>query len=171
MPILVAAVVVLAVLVVFNLFLATAVIRRLRSTATGPDPVTIEVGAPVPAFVAVRSDGARFDTESLLGHPTLVSFFSTTCRPCLAEAPELARRAGELSGRGLRVVPVLMSEGDDADGMARLLEAAGPLITEVHQGPVARAFQALATPSYVLVGADGRVAARGGRLEDCLAGR
>jgi hypothetical protein len=168
MPILAAAVIVLTVLVVIDLALTTAVIRRLRvfeanAAAARPDVIEIAIGAEVPDFRA-----AELDRATLLGRRTLLGFYSTTCAPCVAEAPELVRRGPRLAGDGITVVPVLMvPPGTDPGALAGVLAGAGPVITEPPGGPVATAFGAQATPSYVLVDPDGRVAAKG-TIDDCL---
>ncbi|MGI5237911.1 TlpA family protein disulfide reductase [Dactylosporangium sp. CA-139066] len=163
MPMLVAAVVVLTVLVVLDLVLTTAVIRRLRTyedsrSAAGapPETIRIAVGAEVPEFA--DADGRR----------TLVGFFSTTCKPCVTEAAELVRREGRLTAAGIAVVPVLTQHGEeDPNGLRTVLAAVGTVVTEAPGGPVSTAFGTRATPSYVLVDPDGRVAAKGA-FEDCL---
>jgi len=165
MPVLTAAVVILSVLVVFDLVLTTAVIRRLRAIeSTDPRQViAIAVGAAVPDFSA-----PGLDRTALLGRRTLLGFFSTTCAPCATEAPELVRRGERLAGEGIAVVPVLMvSAGTEPGPIAGVLAGAGPLVTEAPGGPVATAFGAQATPSYVLVDPDGTVAAKG-TIDDCL---
>jgi hypothetical protein len=157
MPILAAAVIVLTVLVVIDLALTTAVIRRLRvfevnAAAARPEVIEIAIGAEVPDF----------------GRRTLLGFYSTTCAPCAAEAPELVRRGPRLAGDGITVVPVLMvPPGTDPAALAGVLAGAGAVLTEPPGGPVATAFGAQATPSYVLVDPDGRVAAKG-TIDDCL---
>lgn len=174
MSILAAAVVILTVLVVVDLVLTTAVIRRLRTYEAGgpmagapPQTIELAVGAEVPEFAA-DADGSRLDRGTLLGRRTLIGFFSTTCRPCTTEASELVRREARLTADGITTVPVLMLNGGaDPNGLAAVLAGVGPVVTEPPGGAVATAFGAKATPSYVLVDPDGRVAAKG-TLEDCL---
>jgi hypothetical protein len=170
MSILAAAVVVLTVLVVVDLVLTTAVIRRLRTYESGggsvgapPETIDLAVGAEVPEFA-----GDGVDRAALHGRRTLVGFFSTTCQPCTTEAAELVRREPGLTAAGITAVPVLMMNGGtDPNGLAAVLAGAGPVVAEPPGGAVATAFGAKATPSYVLVDPDGRVAAKG-TFDDCL---
>ncbi|WP_433045876.1 peroxiredoxin family protein [Dactylosporangium sp. CS-033363] len=159
-----AAVIVLTVLVVLDLLLTTAVIRRLRTYeeragSAGParELIEISVGAEVPLA-----------EPALIGRRTLVGFFSTTCRPCVLEAAELAGRQERLAAAGIVAVPVLtMYGGTDPNGLAEALGRVGTVIAEAPGGAVVSAFGAKATPSYALVDPDGRVAAKG-TFEDCL---
>ena len=43
--------------------------------------------APVPSVMVENSKGEAFDTKSLLdeGTPMIVSFWSTSCKPCIRE--------------------------------------------------------------------------------------
>ncbi|WP_191094362.1 thioredoxin domain-containing protein [Nocardia colli] len=86
MPYVVAAVVVLAVLVVLNLLLTFAVLRRLRiheerlatPGATRPSDRDQLIGRRLPQFEAT-------------GANRLVAFFSAGCAPCVEQAAEFAR--------------------------------------------------------------------------------
>ncbi|WP_157759497.1 redoxin domain-containing protein [Cellulosimicrobium cellulans] len=174
MPVLTAAVVVLTVLVLLNLALTGAVIRRLRADAGpsadgSPRPlVDLAVGASVPAFDATGTEGETLTTADLDGGRTLLAFSSTTCAACVEHAPALAAAADGLAAAGVAVVPVLLGDADP-QGLAPVLGAAGPLVREPHGGPVSAAFGVRGTPSYVLVGPDARVLAAGGVLADVVA--
>ncbi|WP_034260896.1 TlpA family protein disulfide reductase [Actinospica robiniae] len=178
MAILTAAVILLSILVILDLVLSAAVIRRMRVYESArnapPDRGGLADGAPVPEFATTTADGAEFATASLAGARTLLGFFATSCTHCVAAAPALADRAGRLAAEGVEVVPVLtMDEVGALDGVAESMRAdlakAGTLITEPRPGPVVSAFQIRATPSYVLVGPDGKVLTSGYTVDECLA--
>ncbi|MBD5784982.1 TlpA family protein disulfide reductase [Cellulosimicrobium terreum] len=179
MPVLTAAVVVLTVLVLLNLALTGAVIRRLRvdaaaagglrESASGvvPTPLDLPVGAVVPPFAAAGEDGEILTRDDLLGARTLVAFSSTTCAACVTQAPGLVAESELLAGQGIVVVPVLVGE-DDTHDLAAKLRPAGPLVREPHGGPCSAAFGLRGTPSYALVGPDARVLAAGLVLADVV---
>ncbi|MBD8078582.1 TlpA disulfide reductase family protein [Cellulosimicrobium arenosum] len=172
MPLLTAAVVVLTVLVLVDLALTLAVVRHLRAgarpTATPvPELVGTRVGSPTPHFTASGEDGVELVAADLAGTPTLLAFFSTTCEACVEHAPALVAEVPRLAAAGIVVVPVLVGDGDPLE-LAPALRHAGPLVREEHGGEVSTAFGVRGTPSYVLLGADTRVAAAGLVLQDVV---
>lgn len=178
MAILTAAVIILSILVILDLALSGAVIRRMRvyeaAYTAPPDRGGLADGTPVPEFSTTTAKGAAFATGDLVGSRTLLGFFATSCTHCVAAAPALADRAGQLAAEGVDVVPVLTLDevgaiDGAAEGMRADLARAGGLITESRPGPVAGAFKVKATPSYVLVGPDGRVLTSGYTVDECLA--
>lgn len=169
MAVLVAAVILLGGLVVLNLLLTAAVIRRLRVLARGPypgdPPPGLPVGAEAPALAA--GDAAIAPR----GRHTLVGFLNTDCGSCRTAAPALADAARDLAaatgGTG-RAVAVVSTERQDA---AELLAALGDdvtVIVERGRGPVTDAFQVSAFPWFCLITPDGRVAAVSDTPGRCL---
>jgi hypothetical protein len=150
------AVVILTVLVVIDLALTGAVVRRLRqieAPATPPGPVA-RAGADVSRKVGSTA-------------PVLVAFLSTNCDGCIASAPVLAARTPELRERGLTVVPVLLEEAPDVHGLLPVLEQAGPVVVQGDMHDWFAAFGITAVPAYVLVD-EGRIAAADLSIDDCL---
>lgn len=151
------AVVILTVLVVVDLALTGAVVRRLRQ---------IEASATPPGEVARR--GA--DVSGKVGSTgrVLVAFFSTTCTGCIDQAPELAARTPELRERGLAVVPVLLAEAPDEHGLRPVLQKTGPVVVQADMHDWLAAFGVTVVPTYVLVD-EGRIAAADLSIDECLA--
>lgn len=97
MTILAVAVVVLAVLVLVNMSITFAALRRLREhgehLAARPDglPVAAElVGRSLPDVTVATVDGVKVTAERLRDRPWLIGFFSVTCQPCREHAPLFA---------------------------------------------------------------------------------
>lgn len=53
-------------------------------------------------------DGRKISLQSLRGRPVLVSFWATTCPPCVEELPDLIRLYQEWHPLGLELVAVAM---------------------------------------------------------------
>jgi hypothetical protein len=163
------AVAALAVVVIVDLVLSTAVVRRLRELeerigdATAPPPSGPAVGTAMPQFVT--ADGTLSQAD-LIGGDVLVGFFATGCRFCPAQAEQLAGRTGELAG--VRVVSVITEQGESDAELETSLRAAGRMITEEAPGVTMRAFGVSATPTFLLYGDDGLLTARGNELRDLL---
>jgi len=56
----------------------------------------------------VLLDGSKLSLQALRGRPVLVSFWATTCVPCVDELPDLIRLYQEWHGLGFELVAVAM---------------------------------------------------------------
>jgi thiol-disulfide isomerase/thioredoxin len=56
----------------------------------------------------VLLDGSKTTLKALRGRPVLVSFWSTTCVPCVEELPDLIRLYQEWHGLGFELIAVAM---------------------------------------------------------------
>lgn len=170
MVLLTAAVVVLTALVLIDLVLTGAIIRRLRAIETmltdgGPDGAGLAPGQPLPAFVS--GDGAVSSTD-LAGRSALIGLFSASCRHCPDQAERLAERAGELTERGVEVVSVLTVADGEPDTLGTTLGEAGRLVVEALGGAVSAAFPAEGTPTLLLFGEDGRLVTKAHAVDEVL---
>lgn len=62
--------------------------------------------APETEFVLL--DGNKLTLQSLRGRPVLVSFWATTCPPCVEELPDLIQLYKDLRPQGLEIIAVAM---------------------------------------------------------------
>jgi peroxiredoxin len=63
------------------------------------------VGQPLDlAFTAL--DGSKVSLAALKGKVVLISFWSTTCQPCLRELPELKKRRDALRPQGFEIIGI-----------------------------------------------------------------
>ena len=56
----------------------------------------------------VLLDGHKISLASLRGRPVLVSFWATSCAPCIEELPDLIRLYDEWHSRGFELIAVAM---------------------------------------------------------------
>jgi thiol-disulfide isomerase/thioredoxin len=152
----VVALVVLGLLVVANLLLTGAVVRRLAAherkfAALGPayaTPGGLAAGSKVPSFTAETVDGRTVDAGFLGDKPGVIGFFSTSCPGCLEQAPDFA--AAVASGTpGFAVVA--------GEGGAELMSAleSVPVVREPDSGgPIGTGFGIDTFPSFFVVEGD-----------------
>ena len=168
------AVAVLTALVLIDLVLSGAVIRRLRDTEkqlveiTTPPETGMTPGEPMPDFVSSDGDLSR---PNLVNIPTLLCFFSASCRHCPVQAERLAERADEIAGRGITVVSILAVSEGDADELTPLLQKAGRLISGTGSGELMSTFKAEATPTFLLFDQHGVLSANEHSIDEVLGGK
>nr|BFE56114.1 hypothetical protein GCM10020063_006400 [Dactylosporangium thailandense] len=148
--VLLVAVLLLALLTVFNLVLVLGVIRRLRAFEgrpdAGPPMLTASAGTRVGDFTSSTVDG-REVSRGGLGSRALVGFFSTTCPACHERLGDFRAAAARHAGAAFAVVV------RDGGAVEPMLAGLGdtPVVVEDPEGPVASAFAVQGFPAFVLV--------------------
>jgi thiol-disulfide isomerase/thioredoxin len=62
--------------------------------------------APPPETEFTLLDGRKVTLRSLRGRPVLISFWATTCRPCVEELPDLIRLYNDWHALGFELIAV-----------------------------------------------------------------
>jgi hypothetical protein len=167
MPHLVAAVVVVGVLCVFNLLLTYGVIRRLREHTkllsyrpAGLPDIIVGAGSMVGAFSASTIDGDLLSVDDL-ATGTMVGFFSPGCSACGEQLPKFVdAAAAHPCGQG-HVLAVVIGSEDDAKEYVSSLLLKARVVVQPHGSEIEKAFAVKGYPSFALVGADGVVTVSG----------
>jgi thiol-disulfide isomerase/thioredoxin len=121
-----------------------------------------------PAFELVTFAGEAYSKESLKGQPTLLVFWAPWCKVCQRELPLLGQFYQQERPTQLRVVSIGFA--DTRTNVEAFVKArAGVFVFPTaydEERWVAQAFKVNATPTYVLVDAQGNIALahRGGGL-------
>ncbi|MFI5488656.1 TlpA family protein disulfide reductase [Micromonospora echinaurantiaca] len=166
MSYLVAAVVVLAVLCVFNLLLSFGAIRRLRQHTEllnrprhepGERDLVRPVGSAVGEFVATTVDGDPVSRESV-GAAALIAFFSVHCPACRERKPDFLAGAPAYAAAGWTVLAVVVGDPAESAALVTELRPSGAVLVEDVGGPVGEAFSLTGYPAFVLV-RDSRIVA------------
>lgn len=112
--------------------------------------------APDVAFTPL-AQGPRHLTE-LRGRPVLVSFWATTCPPCVEELPDLRRLYEAMQPRGLELLAVAMPYDPPlyVEKFTHRHELPWPVILDV-DGTVSRSFGVAHVPTAFLIGPGGEI--------------
>jgi peroxiredoxin len=127
--------------------------------APGPLDIGLPIGTPAPDFELPGITGQKRSLKSLLagGKDLVLIFTSPWCKSCEVVAGNLTRWKYEMSG-----LPniVLVSRGAAKDNLNKLkgFDASSILLQE--KSEVAAAYDCSATPTAVLIGADGLIASQ-----------
>jgi peroxiredoxin/uncharacterized membrane protein YphA (DoxX/SURF4 family) len=156
-----------ACLVLLALVIRSRSLRRNAALAA-PD-VGPTIGSPAPEFEVETLEGATVTLASLRcpGRPVLLAFTDPRCGPCRRLLPRL----GDWQRRHAASLTIAVISRGDAEEIAD--EAAEHEVSSLLQERdqvVSRAYGAMATPSAILVGEDGRIASAVVAGEPAIAG-
>ena len=148
-----------------NLSLLVGLVRRLRMhiadhekhVGAGARPYTLSVGALVPEFTASAVGGGTFSSGQLRGSPSLIGFFSTACRGCRDQVPDFCNLARTIPNGPDHVLAVIDGASGDRQDFKSALAEVATVVVESEGGPVVRAFDVHAFPTFYVVDARGHV--------------
>lgn len=117
---------------------------------------------PAPDFLLRDAAGAPLQLSSLRGHPVLIHFWATWCKPCRHELPVLDALVSQLNSDDLAFL--LISVDTDADP-AQVKQLAHELAPDVpaylaSEGSVSDRYWSWGIPATYLIDRDGRLVAR-----------
>jgi len=166
MPVLAAAVAVVAAICLLNLLLTFGVIRRLRdhdqrlAETMQSRQHRLAPGAPIGSFTATATDGQSVATAALAPQ-TLVGIFSSSCEPCREQLPLFVEFASGLPGGREQVLAVVCGPAQDAGPLSEQLEPVARVVIEEFGGELAEAFATMAFPSMFVTDGEGAVQSSG----------
>jgi len=135
----------------------------LALVAAGRAHALPAVGEPFPPFSArtlatlqVVESGELVPPDTL----TLLSFFTTWCKPCEKEIPELLELMHRFGERGFRVVLVSLDQSEPEEIRAFLAKVGSGDLPAVwdEEGELMALYQVFSLPANILVDREGRVA-------------
>lgn len=152
---LVAAVCVLGVVTLLDLFLSLAIIKRLRRPAGhhGPQYVveTLPAGTPMPRLELDTVDGTTVDfAESGPNRRTLIAFLAAHCGPCHEQLPRLREIVADLNAHGDRAIVVVLTFSGRAPDFSTAFDGLAPVVLQGDEERVSRPFEVSGYPTYVM---------------------
>ncbi|QBD75487.1 TlpA family protein disulfide reductase [Ktedonosporobacter rubrisoli] len=150
---LLASTILLWVVVLVNLLLTLALIRRVNTAEPVRRSVDMQtgpaVGSQAPDFSANTLDGQQMSLDSYAGHPTALVFVGPGCQPCHELIPSLKLLAAQAKEAGAELVLVSNGPRDETEKMARDLAIELPiLIAPKTENSFLTLYNISMTPSY-----------------------
>ncbi len=150
-----------SLVLVIDLALSIAIIRRLRevaqslgtrgSVSTAAVERGLAPGEPLPAFAAVTTDGEDILSAHLIRKGALIAFFAAECDACRQHMSEL-RRVLDQSGRQPNTLVVVDGDAHAGFDLISRAEQFGQVVSEPNDGPLSRLFRVGVFPTFFVVG-------------------
>lgn len=161
--ILVVSSVLLWVVVLFNLLMTLAVVRRLNAGSQKEvRKVGLEEGQLAPAFTAETLSGETVTLSTYARRTVAFIFISPHCQPCIAQLPRIDVAALNAAEIGVEVV--LVSDAGVVETRALAAEhniKAPILVAPRKSNPFLNDYKATSVPSYCVVDVRGEVQSAG----------
>lgn len=116
-------------------------------------------GRPAAALPSQVLVGPKVNLASLRGRPAIIHFWASWCPPCVKEAPELARLAGQLHGRASLVGVDWSDSRASAATFVRQHRWTFPVLID-SSGTVGSAYGLTGLPTTFLLDRQGRILRR-----------
>lgn len=126
--------------------------------ATAQSP---EVGNAAPDFSLEALDGARASLSELAGHPVLVNFWASWCKPCRAEMSEIIAAYRQHAELGLEVVAVNATDQEEMKDVRQFVDELGMpfLVLLDKKGKVRKRYRLAGLPTSIFIDRAGIVRA------------
>lgn len=147
------------IVVLFNLLLTLAIIRRLNlgSWQTG-----LRQGQIAPDFTAQTLSGESVTLQDYAGYPTAFVFISTRCSHCEKLLPELEALSPQAMRAGINLVLVSDNQREEIQDYARRNNIHLPvLIAPQSENPFFQNYQVKGTPFYCYIDQQSKVQSAG----------
>jgi peroxiredoxin len=156
------------VVVLFNLLLTYALIRKVARSGGHSGIGGLSAGVTAPEFQADTPDGRRLSLRELGEQtPLVLGFFSPSCDACEMQMPDFAAFVERAHASGIRTVAVLDGEDEESSRLQAALPGdTTALLAPRRANPLLNDYRVEAYPSYTVIRADGTVDGTYGRVAE-----
>ncbi|HEX8600791.1 MAG TPA: redoxin domain-containing protein [Chloroflexia bacterium] len=147
-------------LVLFNLLLTLALVRKVNASAEErkPAPLGLKVGDKAPDFVAQTLTGGTVTLSQFAGRPTAFLFIQPDCQPCREGLPEYISLHATARDAGAELVLVSIASAEYTREFVDENQVGLPvLVAHRNDSSFAEDYKMRGTPSYTYIDAQGRI--------------
>jgi len=160
--------IVLWIVVLFNIFLTLALVRRLNSPEQYPRhmPETLEIGTDAPDFVVETLSGNVVKRENLNSNEIAMVFVSPDCSACHEHLPKLQELYPKAKLSGVELMVISISDTGQTNTYAKELDFTAPIYSAKRDiNSLAKDYKVPGTPSYYIIDRNSKIKA-GGFFDD-----
>jgi peroxiredoxin len=123
-----------------------------------PDRPSLRPGSVAPQFSATDIDGASQSVARYRGRMLLLEFWSTSCGPCRAEAPQMVQFFNEAARDKVAFLGVASDTSETTlRAFVKDLSIPWPQVREPSEGRLHRQYRVNGEPTYFLIGPAGEI--------------
>jgi peroxiredoxin len=154
--------VLLWLLVVLNLLLTLALIRRVNAGARTPGAPGLKAGTMAPDFTAQTLSGETVTRSTYSGRKVAFLFVSPSCQPCHEMLPTFEVLGPKAARAGVDFVLVSNVEREATSAFVEQFNISLPvLVAPLTTNSFTRDYHSTTTPSYCLLDEQGKVQSAG----------
>ena len=154
--------IVLWIVVLFNLLLTFALIRRRDSIFEVPQQEKLPVGSIAPDFEAEMLTGERVSRTSLLGKATAFIFTTPNCQSCKELIPKIPAMTLQAKQAGVELMLVSLAEREQTEIYAKEHNLRLPIIVAPETlNPFSKDYKMNGTPYYCAFNEEGIIQSSG----------
>lgn len=129
----------------------------MPQTAELPKRPTLAAGSPAPEFNATGIDGRPQNLKRYEGKVVLLDFWAVWCKPCIEEAPRLAKVHQQYATKGLTILGINPDGESHVRDFIEEHDHDWPQIEESVKGEIHKAYRVVAYPAKFLIDRDGAI--------------
>lgn len=146
------------VVVLANVFVTLALVRRLNQGGQIVGEIGLKAGTTAPDFTAQTLQGVIKTLADYQDQAAALIFISPTCQPCRESLPMLQETAVEARVGGVEFVLVSGGTLEETQDWEQGANVQLPLLVATQdQNPFFKDYQITSTPTFCLLGTDGKV--------------
>jgi peroxiredoxin len=153
------------VIILCNIILTLAVIRRLNSMSQPTNSSLkseLKEGEPAPDFIAETLAGEKASLSTYEGRPVAFLFVAPTCQPCRESMPKYKEAYSSAQKAGVEIVLVSIAGAEQTRTFVDEMGINMPvLVAPFESNSFMKDYKVTATPRFCMIGADGKIKAAG----------
>jgi peroxiredoxin len=156
--------VLLWVVVLFNLILTFALMRKLAlsSNSRPAEPAGLDTGVQAPGFTARTLQDQPVTLDTFAGHPTAFLIVMPNCQPCRESLPKYEALYPQAKRSGSELVLVSTGDPEATHALVDEFNLTMPVIVApTPDNPFNKDYKIRGTPSYCIVSSTGEVKSSG----------
>jgi methylamine dehydrogenase accessory protein MauD len=152
------------VVVLLNLLLTLALIRRLNASAPRSHTLLagLKVGEQAPPFTVQTLDGQTKTLAAYTGRSTVFIFVAPECQPCQELLPALEKIRSQASSHGAELVLICDGNEEQTQTLVKQMQIRLPILLAPRKDhSFFKDYQVLGTPAYYVLNEQGKIEAAG----------